>query len=286
MSNYLVVAGHDTVGPGSRAPRHDRAGPCSHPGIYAARHSHTGTESMIIGVVTPSYLRMKFLRRFLRLMPRQTYRDWRLIVVHDGPNPEAQALVERARARDSRIAYAHTEGRSNNYGVTPRLEGLRYMIREVGADYCVLWDDDNYFSRGALRWIADRIEAAGHPDLLLVPIRFETTQAPPTDVPIEKLGYAQVDTGCIVVKPQLAVEGYEHMLRTSPTDDPMYYFTQDLRLFQHIRDEMSGVKIAVAHGRPIGIHDGLRIPIFIRSNLKMPRLGILPYLFRRDVYSK
>jgi glycosyltransferase involved in cell wall biosynthesis len=263
-----------------------RAGPSSHPGIYAARYSHTGTEFMIIGVVTPSYLRMKFLRRFLRLMPLQTFRDWRLVVVHDGPNPEAKALVERATARDPRIAYAHTEGRSNNYGVTPRLEGLRYMIREVGADYCVLWDDDNYFSLGALKWIAGRIEAAGQPDLLLVPIRYEKGGAPPKDVPVEKLDYGQVDTGCIVIKPQLAVEGYEEMLRTGPTDDPKYYFTQDLRLFQYVRDERREAKIAIAHGRWIGIHDGLRIGMFIRSTLGIPRLGILPYFFRRDVYSK
>ena len=78
---------------------------------------------MIIGIVTPSYLRVKFLKRFLRLMPRQTYTDWRLIVVHDGPSLEVKSFVDRAREQDSRIAYAQTQERRTIMASPPAPKG-------------------------------------------------------------------------------------------------------------------------------------------------------------------
>jgi hypothetical protein len=138
----------------------------------------TEVASMTIGVITPTYLRTRFLWRFLRTMPRQTYPDWRLLVVHDGPNPAVEALVDQAR--DPRIGYAHTERKTNDYGVSPRLEGLRRMIGEVGPEYCVFWDDDNLFSRHALRRIVDALDQGGRPDLLLVPIRNNEKILPPS----------------------------------------------------------------------------------------------------------
>ncbi len=79
---------------------------------------------MRIGVITPTYVRPKLLNRFLRRMQQQTYPDWRLVVVHDGPNEDIERLVRRASEQDARVAYTHTDRRSNNYGVTPRAEGF------------------------------------------------------------------------------------------------------------------------------------------------------------------
>jgi glycosyltransferase involved in cell wall biosynthesis len=240
---------------------------------------------MIVGVVTPSYMRTKILRRFLRMMPRQSYRDWRLVVVHDGPNPAVESLVGQARALDSRIAYAHTEQRSNNYGVSPRAEGLRYMIREVGADYCVFWDDDNLFSKHALRRIVDALEQAGRPDVLLVPIRKDRQLLPRPGVSPDQLDWGELDTGSLVVRPELGLESYEHLLRNHPTESPMFYYTQDSRFFFHIRDEVPGVRIGVASCRPIGLHDGLRTTVYIRSLFGIPPLGLATRLVRRDLWS-
>ena len=168
---------------------------------------------MIIGIVTPSYLRVKFLKRFLRLMPRQTYTDWRLIVVHDGPSLEVKSFVDRAREQDSRIAYAQTQERTNNYGVTPRAEGLRYMIREVGADYCVLWDDDCYFHKNALQQIVNSLEEAGRPDLLLVPMRYRRKLVPNPGASPDQLDWGDLDTGSIILRPKLGLDGYEELLK-------------------------------------------------------------------------
>lgn len=231
---------------------------------------------MLIGIVTPSYLREKVLRRFLRRMSLQTYRDWKLVVVHDGPNPAIEAIVGEARARDPRFAYTHTERRSNNYGASPRAEGLRFLIREVSPDYCVFWDDDNYFWKGALRRIAAAIEQAGRPDLLLVPIRYDHRILPPPGVTPDQISWGQVDTGCLVARPRIALESYEDMLENFANQaDPKFFYTQDARCFLYIRDQVPGVKIGMASMRPIGVHNGLIPSVFVRSLLGIPPLGLL-----------
>lgn len=240
---------------------------------------------MIIGIVTPSYLRVKFLKRFLRLMPRQTYTDWRLIVVHDGPSLEVKSFVDRAREQDSRIAYAQTQERANNYGVTPRAEGLRYMIREVDADYCVLWDDDCYFHKNALQQIVNSLEEAGRPDLLLVPMRYRRKLVPNPGASPDQLDWGDLDTGSIILRPKLGLEGYEELLKK----DSNYFcgdgLCQDFRLFLYIREERPDVRIRVASCRPIGVHDGLRTQVYIRNLFGIPPLGIGSRILRRDVWS-
>ena len=202
----------------------------------ATRVNRWGIDPMTIGVITPTYQRPKLLSKFLSRMERQSYPGWRLIVVHDGPDESTKSLVNRARSADSRIAFTYTERRANNYGVSPRIEGLHYIIREVGADYCVFWDDDNLFSRHALGRIVAAIVKTDHPDLLLMPIRCDRHVSPPRGVPVERLDWGQVDTGCVVVRPALALESYKSMLKSYADGDPSVFYTQDFRLFKLIRE--------------------------------------------------
>ena len=102
---------------------------------------------------------------------------------------------------------------ANNYGVTPRAEGLRYMIREVGADYCVLWDDDCYFHKNALQQIVNSLEEAGRPDLLLVPMRYRRKLVPNPGASPDQLDWGDLDTGSIILRPKLGLEGYEELLK-------------------------------------------------------------------------
>ena len=230
---------------------------------------------MIIGITTPSYRRLHILQKFLDRMPRQTYGDWRLIVVHDGPNPDAEALVGRAAARDPRITYAETAAKTNDVGVSPRAVGARYMCREVRADYCVFWDDDCHFSRRALRRIVDAIAAAGRPDLLLVPYRKDGEILPTPGARVDQLTWGQVDTACLVARPEVALEGYEYMRDAFRDQPPAFHYPSDYRFFQHVRDEVPGLTIRAAACRPIGLHDGLWTSVRLRSFLRLAPLGIV-----------
>ena len=118
-------------------------------------------------IITPTYHRESLLVRFLKQVKSQTYGCWRLLVVHDGPNPLTEQLVGRF-ALDPRIEYLHTPTRGNDFGVTPRLEVLRHAVRTNPPDSAVFWGDDDYFVRTALETIAASLKAANYPALLAV----------------------------------------------------------------------------------------------------------------------
>jgi glycosyltransferase involved in cell wall biosynthesis len=229
---------------------------------------------MLIGVITPSYKREKILRRFLTQLVRQTYPDWKAVVVHDGHNPAVESLVATSHRRDPRIAYRHTEHRSNNFGVTPRCVGLRYMIEEVGADYCVFWDDDNYFFRDALSRIAEGLEQAGYPDVLLMPVSYDGAILPPRDATVDQLRIGQVDTSCFVVKPELALDRYETMLAEHGDEEAPFFYTQDGKLFEYLYRSQPPVRICKAPGRRIALHNGLTSTAFVREYLGIPPLKL------------
>jgi hypothetical protein len=95
-----------------------------------------------------------------------------------------------------------------------------------------------------------------------------------------------VDTACLVLKPHIAVECFDVMLKNHAGKGPDAFYTIDIQFFLHVRDQMPGARINVASCRPIAVHDGLRIPVYIRSLFGLPSLGIARRILRRDLWSK
>ena len=164
-------------------------------------------------VVTPTFRREALLHRFLKRIRKQTYRDWKLVVIHDGPSPPTQALVARFRALDPRIEYMHTAAWTNDMGVSPRHEGVRRVLEGKPPDYCLFWDDDNFFAIDALKRVTDALEASGRPELLIVSMRYRGRDLPPRDIPVSKLIPGQIDMGSLVIRPLLALSAYADLVR-------------------------------------------------------------------------
>jgi glycosyltransferase involved in cell wall biosynthesis len=240
----------------------------------------SATDDLTICVITPTYHREALLARFLGRIGRQRHRNWRLIVVHDGPNEETAALVARHRAADPRVECLQTRERSNNYGITPRLEGVRHLLGGGPGDYCVFWDDDNLFGPDALGSVARALASKGEPDLLLVGMRYQGRVLPPPGVPAGSLGPGQLDTGSLVVRPSIAAEAFEHVLGRNAGASPIAFYTQDFQFFDFVRSRTPGARIEVADGVVVGLHDGLRWKPRLRSLLGIPALGLKDRLGR------
>ncbi len=224
-------------------------------------------------IVTPTYHRESLLVRFLKQVRAQTHRRWKLLVVHDGADPLTEELVGRFRTRDPRIEYLHTANRGNDFGVTPRLEALRHAVQKNSPDYTVFWDDDDYFVRTALATIAANLKTANYPAMLLSPNRYRNRVIPPPGISIGELTQGQVTTGNIAVRTSLALKAYEHIVTMKNDSSNSLMYVQDYLLFDQIRQQ--GLSIAVARDRVIGIHDGLRRQVYLRSQLGIPPLGLL-----------
>jgi hypothetical protein len=212
-------------------------------------------------------------------MSRQTYGKWRLLVVHDGPNPSIRGLVEEFRKRDSRIDYIETEVAAKNAGLTPRLKGIeRFGAAQPAPDYLLSWDDDNSYSVDALERIAAALESASHPDLLLACVKYGTRIIPPADIPIRSLAVGQIDTASMIFRPSLAKETYTSVhQRWKDTRKAAVRF-DDFLAYQYVTELMPPRSIARDAGILVCQHDGLRWGPFIRTALGIPPLGLARFI--------
>ncbi|WP_052523447.1 glycosyltransferase family A protein [Bradyrhizobium sp. STM 3809] len=224
-------------------------------------------------IITPTFNRPTLLNRHLSRTIRQAYENWRLLVVHDGPNVEIQSLVNRYTIRDSRVSYLETNSRANDCGATPRLAGLTHLANSgFISDYVVFWDDDNAYRKDALDQIAREIEKADRPELLIVGVRRNSTIIPPTGASVYSLQVGQLDTSGLIFRPELARRVYAQMLEQSKREDILRF--NDFLSYKYARESLSSDKIKGATETVICDYDGLRWAPYLRSLLGLPPIGI------------
>lgn len=232
-----------------------------------------------LGIVTPTFRRPKLLRRFLNRLLWQTYSHWRAVIVHDGPSAEIAALVAPYAQRDSRIRFMQTDAPANDVGVTPRHAGASYFADAPNPpDYCLFWDDDNYFATDALEKITAALLANGRPDLLLVGMEYRSRVLPPAGVLAAALSPGQIDTANMVIRLPLALAAYVNVLDQKARSPRQSLYTQDYIAFHYLRGlHDPPTRIEIARDLVIGFHDGLRWRPYLRHLLRIPPLD----LFRR-----
>jgi hypothetical protein len=207
--------------------------------------------------------------------------------VHDGDDRQTRDLVNSFAVREARIHFANTNQRANDFGITPRLLGVKLIANCDLADYTIFWDDDNAFLSGALTSIVHSLENYGMPEVLLVPVRYQDATLP-QPVPVEQLRVGQVDMANFVVRSPLAARVYEEVWQRVRRDERPYI--QDFLFLDALRRELGPGHIRQANCRPLGRYDGLRILETMRWNLRIPYLGLsrFPWFrrLRQSVFSR
>ncbi|MEV5429583.1 bifunctional glycosyltransferase family 2 protein/CDP-glycerol:glycerophosphate glycerophosphotransferase [Streptomyces sp. NPDC052701] len=112
-------------------------------------------------IIIPCFKVQGFLRECLDSVLEQSFRDIEVIAVDDRSPDGCGAILDAYAARDERLRVLHlTEnvglGRARNAGM-PHATG----------DYLFFLDSDDTLTPGALRAMADRLEEAGDPDVLV-----------------------------------------------------------------------------------------------------------------------
>ncbi|MFE7764519.1 CDP-glycerol glycerophosphotransferase family protein [Streptomyces sp. NPDC057438] len=112
-------------------------------------------------VIVPVFEVRGFLRACLDSVLEQSYRDLEVIAVNDCTPDGGGAILDAYAARDPRVRVLHLPanvgpGRARN-------AGLPYAT----GDFVLFLDGDDSLVPGALRGLADRLDEAGDPDVLV-----------------------------------------------------------------------------------------------------------------------
>ncbi|MFI5685631.1 CDP-glycerol glycerophosphotransferase family protein [Streptomyces sp. NPDC051636] len=112
-------------------------------------------------VIVPCFKVQGFLRECLDSVLEQSFRDLELIAVNDCSPDGCGAILDEYAARDPRVKVLHLP---ENVGLgRARNAGMPYAT----GDFLFFLDSDDTLTPGALLAIADRLEEAGDPDVLV-----------------------------------------------------------------------------------------------------------------------
>ena len=93
-----------------------------------------------VSVLMLTYNRPQFLGTAIESVLAQTFQEWELLVVHDGPNAEIPVIMEKWQKRDPRIRYLRRAVPGNI------AEASNYGLAHSSAEYVAALDDDDYWA--------------------------------------------------------------------------------------------------------------------------------------------
>ncbi|MFZ4499971.1 MAG: glycosyltransferase [Minisyncoccia bacterium] len=91
----------------------------------------------LISIILPTYKHPPFLGRAINSVQAQSYKNWELLIIDDGLDPEAVAVIEEFKENDIRI---HSYKNEKNTGIQ---KSLNRGINEAMGEYIARIDDDD-----------------------------------------------------------------------------------------------------------------------------------------------
>ncbi len=158
-------------------------------------------EKRILKVVFVSPIYNSFPLLALSLF-EQTYQNWELLFIHDGPADELDEISKSIIASDPRIRMVESDERANDWGHTPRQIGFETLRKQPSlGDFLVVTNSDNYHVPGYIEKILEHFD--------------EQTDAVYCDMVHEyyswrnfetRLEYSFIDCGCVMARMSTALK--------------------------------------------------------------------------------
>lgn len=97
----------------------------------------------MVDIIAVTYGQNEILKCFINSIKSQTSNNWRLVLIHDGPNPELKKdLIDNNYLVEGKIEFHEYHERTQNYGHILRSWGLKNLVIN---DYVLITNGDNYY---------------------------------------------------------------------------------------------------------------------------------------------
>jgi hypothetical protein len=164
-------------------------------------------DSPIFEVIAVAYQRYGELELFVLSWINQSFTNWKLRVIHDGPDEQFMKIMTRLSERSAdKIEFECTTHRYNDYGHSLRERGLR----KASGDYVLLTNADNYYVPHTVRFLTG-VALHSEADVLLFNMVHSHTVPGGRDLPPysffdTRYERFSLDIGCAAVRRKLACE--------------------------------------------------------------------------------
>ena len=130
----------------------------------------------------------------------QTYDNWELLFVHDGPSDEIGDIARSLIESDKRIRFIETEQRANDWGHTPRQRGFQEVESKIEGDFLVVSNSDNYHVPGFVEKMLEAFDDST--DAVYCNMSHDYYSWRNFDTRLE---YSFVDCGCVMARRDIAL---------------------------------------------------------------------------------
>lgn len=168
----------------------------------------TRGEDKDLTIICVAYRRYAQLPVLIHAILCQTLRNWRLHIIHDGPDQEMEALLRPYGERHPEISYEFTDRRYEDYG---------HSLRQIGIDnadteYLLITNDDNYYVPVFLEFMFNEIREHDL-DLILCDMVHSDLSVDEGGLKYARGEYScfrthpkkgRVDIGCFIVRTEIA----------------------------------------------------------------------------------
>ena len=155
-----------------------------------------------VTIVCVCYRRYDQLPILIYAFMAQTLQNFRLLVLHDGPDERMHALLLRYKAEfPDRLSFVFSDKRHNDYGHSLRDLGIKL----ADSDYLLITNDDNYYCPRFLEFMFVAIERDDL-DLVLCNMvhSYDIHGIPSYNVLVTQPKRLFVDIGCFIVRTAIA----------------------------------------------------------------------------------
>lgn len=179
----------------------------------------------MVDIIAVTYGQNEILKCFINSIKAQTSNNWRLVIIHDGPNAKLHKdLKDNGYLSSHRITFIQHPVRTENYGHLLRKWSLENVIRN---EYVLLTNGDNYYTPNMIEEVSKRSEDLIYFDLVHSHKTIYNNNKSTYGYMNSELACKKIDMGNVVIKSELSKKvGFNSVAFNAD----WIYFTEVLKL--------------------------------------------------------
>ena len=156
----------------------------------------------MVDIIAVTYGQNEILKCFINSIRAQTSNNWRLVIIHDGPNEILRKdLKDNGYLSSNRITFIEHPVRTENYGHLLRKWSLENVIKN---EYVLLTNGDNYYTPNMIEEVSKRREDVIYFDLVHSHKTKHNNNKSTYGYMDSEMVCSRVDMGNVVIKSELA----------------------------------------------------------------------------------
>lgn len=182
----------------------------------------------MIDIIAVTYGHNEILKCFINSIKSQTSNNWRLVLIHDGPNEKLKKELENENYLNDKISFIEYPERTENFGHKLRKWAIENVVEN---EYLLLTNGDNYYTPNMVYEVSQRNEDFIYFDMIHSYSIHKNHNQSSYGYLNCRLEFGSIDMGCVVMRSGISKKIGFNQIKSSADWD---YFNEALKVTNNI----------------------------------------------------